>query len=466
MQEIQPERSLGHAPVFQAMLVLQNVPDEGDGAFADGLQVEGAGGGEGAGVAKVDLALGVMEAPDGSLHAALEYAADLWDRPTMERMSGHFVHLMKSAPLAPQAPVSALPLMPAEERRAVEAMSAGPDAAPTAPSVHVGFALRAARTPDAVALVFGGETMAYGELDRRANRLAHRLRGLGVGPEVRAGVCMERGMEMVVSLLAVLKAGGAYVPLDPEYPAGRLAFMLADAGVAVLLTQPRLLDRLPEHGGTTVAVDAELSCAAGQPDDAPEDGVSPAHLAYVLYTSGSTGQPKGAAIPHGALASQMAWWRSAFPLGADDRVLQKTPLSFDPSGTEVWGTLTSGAALVLAEPGGHREPAYLARAIREHGVTLVQGVPSQLRALAEAGAFQAGTALRRVFSGGEALDADVARLVAQALPGVAAAHTDLPVIGVGGVTRGTDVVEMLMAGASAVVTRQSSKPRSRAPCRA
>jgi amino acid adenylation domain-containing protein len=416
VQEIQPSRSLGHSPVFQAMLVLQNVPDEGEGTFADDLRLEGVGGGDGAGVAKVDLTLGLMEAPDGSLHAALEYAADLWDRPTMERIAGHFVHLMKSAPIAPEAPVSALPLMPAEERRAVQAMSAGPDAPPAAPSVHRGVALQAARTPDAVALVFGGETMAYGELDRRANRLAHRLRRLGVGPEVRAGVCMERGMEMVVSLLAVLKAGGAYVPLDPDYPAERLSYMLDDAGVAVLLTQPRLLDRLPEHGGVTVAVDAELSCAAGEPDDAPEDAASADGLAYVIYTSGSTGRPKGAAIPHGALASQMAWWQSAFPLGADDRVLQKTPLSFDPAGTEIWAPLLAGAAVVLAEPGGHREPAYLARAIREHGVTMVQAVPAQLRALLEAGAFDEGATLRRVFAGGEALGASVARSVADALP--------------------------------------------------
>jgi amino acid adenylation domain-containing protein len=419
VQEVQPERSLGHAPLFQAMLVLQNVPDTGEESFGDAVHAEGVGGGPG--VAKVDVALDVTELDDGALHVGLLYAADLWDRATMERLFGHFGHLLRAAAEHPQAPVSSLPLMGAEEQAAIRAMSTGPRSGRPADTLHRAVFRQAARTPDAPALAFRDGTMTYAELDARANQLAHRLRRLGAGPEVRVALCMERGFEAIVSLLAVLKAGGAYVPLDPEHPRERLAYMLDDAGAAIVLTQPHLREVLPEHGAPTLVIDPEFHAIADEPRDAPEDTASPDHLAYVLYTSGSTGRPKGTALSHGAVFSQASWSLSAYPLGPDDRVLQKTPLTFDPSGTEIWPPLMAGAAVVLAEPGGHREPAYLGRVIREQGVTLLQGVPGQMAALAEAGALDGGT-VRRLFFGGEALDGGTARRLAAALPGAELAN--------------------------------------------
>jgi amino acid adenylation domain-containing protein len=392
VQELQPERSLGHAPLFQAMLTLQNVPDTGEESFADELTLEGVGGG--GGVAKVDISLQVAEADDGGLHVALEWAADLWDRATMERMAGHFVSFMRAAAEQPDAPVSALTMMDAEERGAVLSLGVGLAQAYGDDLVHRRFAAQAARAPDAVALSYPGGTMTYGQLDRRANALAHRLRGLGVGPEVRVGLHLERGPGMVAAILGVLKAGGAYLPLDPAYPAERLSYMLGDSGATVLLTQAGRAE-LPVPPGVAVVA---LDDAAEEREDAPQGGEAGGNLAYVLYTSGSTGRPKGVAVEHAPLAAYLAWATRTYP-GRNSAV--HSSLSFDLTVTSLFVPLLTGGSVELVEEADAVE--MLGRRLtRDEPYAMLKLTPTHLRVLGDR-LPEAGGGAECLVVGGEAL---------------------------------------------------------------
>lgn len=280
---------------------------------------------------------------------------------------------------------------------------------------------RAARTPDATALVFGDTSLTYEELNTRANRLARHLRTLGARPGAVVAVSVPRSVELVVSLLAVLKAGAAYLPLDPDYPEQRLAYMLRDAAPVCAVTDRA--GRLPEDTGTPLVVLDGLDVSEYLWVN-PSRPLTPAHPAYVIYTSGSTGRPKGVVVSHGAIDNRLRWMQSAYGLTADDRVLQKTPSSFDVSVWEFFWPLRQGATLVVAEPGGHKDPAYLARLIREQSVTTCHFVPSMLQVFlaegetgAEAWAEACGT-LRRVFCSGEALPRETADAFGRGLPGV------------------------------------------------
>ena len=266
---------------------------------------------------------------------------------------------------------------------------------------------QAARTPNAVAVVAGADRLTYAELVGRANQLAHLLAARGIGPESRVGVCLHRGTGMVTALLGILTAGAAYVPLDPEYPAQRIAFMLSDAQLDTVVTDPDLpvwagLER-PAH---TVAVGRD---SHDRPTRTPPVSVDPDNPAYVIYTSGSTGRPKGVVMPHRGIVNRIRWGLDAHPLDATDRVLQKTPYSFDVSVPEFFGTLAAGARLVMARPGGHRDPAYLVETINRYGITNVHFVPSMLRAfLAEVRDTGARLpSLRRIVCSGEALAPDL-----------------------------------------------------------
>jgi amino acid adenylation domain-containing protein len=262
---------------------------------------------------------------------------------------------------------------------------------------------QAHRTPDAEAVRCGGHALAYAELDRRAGRLASRLRALGVGPDVPVGVCLDRSCELVVALYGVLKAGGCYVPLDPDYPADRLAFMLNDAAPPVVLTQTHLADRLPRHAAETILLDDDWGADADGGELA-DPGLTPDHLAYVIYTSGSTGTPKGAANAHRGICNRLLWMQEAYRLTGEDTVLQKTPASFDVSVWEFFWPLLAGARLVLARPGGHKDPAYLADLIRDEHVTVCHFVPSMLEAfLREPDLAERCASLRDVVCSGEAL---------------------------------------------------------------
>ena len=269
--------------------------------------------------------------------------------------------------------------------------------------IHELIAAQVARTPDAPALVCGDATLTYRELDERANRLARHLRTLGVGRDVVVGCCFERSVEMVVALLGVLKAGGAYVPLDPELPAQRLAGMLADIGVRVVLTQDRLLAQVQSPALQIVRVDADWPLIAERAPTAPDAGTTPRDLAYVIFTSGSTGKPKAAMNEHGPVVNRIQWMQDAYRLDAGDRVLQKTPFSFDVSVWEFFWPLMTGATLVVARPGGHREPAYLSALIREQRITTLHFVPSMLQVFVDEGDLAGCTSVRRVITSGEAL---------------------------------------------------------------
>ncbi|MFL5382886.1 MAG: non-ribosomal peptide synthetase, partial [Longimicrobiaceae bacterium] len=338
--ELQPVRSLGHSPLFQVMFSLDDAP--GADSVLPGLVTKYVG--AEIETAKFDLSLGLAEVPGGG-RGSLSYNTDLFDRATAERMARHLERVLERVAAEPDARLSELDLLDGAERRlVVEEWNATRAPHPAGLCIHQLVEAQVERTPDAVAVVFEGETLTYRELNERANRLARHLRRLGVGPEARVAVCLERGPEMVVSVLATLKAGGAYVPLDPAYPAERLAFMLADSAAAVLLTEEGPRGTFPVPAGTRVVCPAVAETESGED---LEGGAKPGSLAYVIYTSGSTGTPRGVAVEHRALVNYVAHAAAEFAIRAGDRVLQFASISFDPAAEEIFATLVSGATLVL-----------------------------------------------------------------------------------------------------------------------
>ncbi|HEX2093968.1 MAG TPA: amino acid adenylation domain-containing protein, partial [Longimicrobiaceae bacterium] len=315
--------------------------------------------------------------------------------------------LVEALEVSPGQSVGSIDVLPeAERRQVVEAWNATEAAYPRDLCVHELFERQVERTPDAVAVVFEGERVSYAELNRRANRLAHHLRMKGVGPDARVAVCVERSLEMVVALLGVLKAGGAYVPLDPEYPYERLTYMLRDSAPVALLTQGALVDRLDGVEMPVLDLEGGAAAWARRPEHDPESGAGPQNLAYVIYTSGSTGRPKGVLVPHIGVVNRLVWMQNAYEMGADDRILQKTTFSFDVSVWEFFWPLMTGARLVMARPGGHQDPAYLAEVIRREEVSTIHFVPSMLQVfldhLDDAQA-RGCASLRRIVCSGEAM---------------------------------------------------------------
>ncbi|MBB4639458.1 amino acid adenylation domain-containing protein, partial [Longimicrobium terrae] len=416
VERLRPARTLAYSPLFQVMFAWQNAP--GGDLHLPGLTVADAPAAD-ADSAKFDLTLSLWER-DGRITGTLEYATALFDGATAERFAEYLRRVLAGMAADDAARVDGIAILPAAERaRVVEAWNATDAAFPADLCIHQLFEAQAARTPDAAAVSHDAERVTYAELNARANRLAHHLRRRGVGPEVRAALCMERGVEMVVSMLAILKAGGAWVPLDPAHPAERLERMLADSGAAVLLTQDRLRARLTATGGIDVLrVDAERAAIAAESADNPRSGATPGGLAYVIYTSGSTGTPKGVGIEHRALVNHMAWFIRDFGLAETDRVLQKTPVVFDASVWEFHAPLLVGGELVMARHEGERDPRYLARTVRDRGITVLQLVPSLLRVLLDEPELAECTALRHLFCGGEPLPGELVRRAAQVLPGV------------------------------------------------
>ncbi len=390
VEELRIERSLSHTPLFQVMLALQNVPAAKPRLRSLTLEpVEEPGA-----TAKFDLNAELNE-EDGALAGTLEYDADLFDAGTVRRMIGHFRTLLQAAVERPGENVDRLPLLTAAERAELAAWNRTAVEYPDV-CLHELIEAQVERTPEAVAVVFEGKTLTYRELDERASALARQL------PASLVGIRAERSLEMVVGLVAILKAGGAYVPLDPAYPAERLAFMLEDAAVPVLLTQ--------EHLEGTKDIKDTKDGKDGK------DERDPGRAAYAIFTSGSTGRPKGTVNSHRGIVNRLLWMQAEYGLTAEDRVLQKTPFSFDVSVWEFFWPLIVGARLVVARPGGHQDPAYLVETIERAGITTLHFVPSMLQVFVEQPGVERCTSLRRVMASGEALPADLAKRFFARLP--------------------------------------------------
>jgi amino acid adenylation domain-containing protein len=400
VEELRPERDSSRSPLFQVMFVLQNAPQEAlelPGLTVTPWDVD-------SGTSKFDLTLRLTER-DGELRGELEYSTELFEDETAARLTEHLRTLLEAACTNPSLPVSRLPLLTDTEHDRLRQWNSTAVDYAQPHLLHRLIEQQARRTPQTEAVRCEDQALSYADLDRHANRLAHCLSRLGVGPDVPVAVCLERSVQLPVALLGTLKAGGCYVPLDPDYPADRLAFLLQDAAPPVLLTQSRLAGRLPPHTAHTVCLDDGWdSDTDGDGDLRLDVGVGPEHLAYVIYTSGSTGPPKGAMNSHRGICNRLLWMQDAYRLTAADTVLQKTPCSFDVSVWEFFWPLLAGARLVLARPGGHRDPAYLAQLIQRARVSVCHFVPSMLEAfLRTPGLEERCVSLRDVVCSGEAL---------------------------------------------------------------
>ncbi|CAI8806397.1 arthrofactin-type cyclic lipopeptide synthetase C [Pseudomonas sp. IT-232MI5] len=408
-----PLRSLSHTPLFQTLVSWDS--SVAPALALDGLTLEGVAGENH--FVKFDLSLSLGENPQG-IRGALRYATALFDESTVRRFVGYLQRLLAALVSDDQALLAQVNLLaPEEQQRLLGDFNATAVDCPVEQPIQSLFEAQVRRQPDAIAVQSGEHSLTYRELNARANRLAHHLREQGVGPDARVALCVERGLDLVVGLLGILKAGGAYVPLDPAYPAERLDFMLRDcAPVAVLVqTATRAL-----FAGTNAAViDFDQCTWHEQAESNPQlPGLTPANLAYMIYTSGSTGTPKGVMLEHRGLCNLVHWGSQICPPTPDGALLQKAPFSFDGSVWEFFWPLTAGVRLVLARPGGHREPAYLAQVIRQQRVTVVKFVPALLQQFVELQDVSECTSLTDVFCGGGELTAALAGAVRQQLPWV------------------------------------------------
>ncbi|HZC51758.1 MAG TPA: amino acid adenylation domain-containing protein, partial [Mycobacterium sp.] len=408
VERLRPVRDAGRNPLFSVSFAWEQARrfSDGPGPGSGGLQLETLHVAQGG--APFDQMIQMAE-QDGRLSGVLQYNTDLFDAATMERMAGHFATLLGGIVADPGRRVSQLPLLTAEERRQRAAWNDTEVTYDAPACLHELVEATVARTPDAVAVTCEDRELTYAELDGRANDLAHRLRQLGVGPEVIVPVLLDRSEDLVVALLGVLKAGGAFLPLDSTQPSQRMAAMLDDvADAPVCVTHERHVALVPpEFTGHRLCLDLP-SAPSGQGPLATEvTGVTPSNLAYVIHTSGSTGKPKGCLNTHAGIRNRLLWGQDAYRLTGEDRALHKTPVSFDVFVWEMFWPLIVGARLVIAKPEGHKDAAYLVSTIVEKGITTLHFVPSMLRRfLAEPGV-AACTTVRKVFCSGEALPYDL-----------------------------------------------------------
>jgi amino acid adenylation domain-containing protein len=388
-------------PLFESILAFENYPlspatEQGNG---NGLQI-----GHALTTERTNYPLTLMMTVGAQLSLRILYQRARFEGVAISRMLEHMQILLEGISAGPEQKLSELPLLsPGERERLLIEFNETRVAYPADRYVHEMFEEQVERSPEAMAVVFGEESLSYGELNGRANQLAHYLRKEGVGPEVLVGICAERSLELVVGLLAILKAGGAYVPIDPTYPRQRLSYLMEDTGVGLVLGQQELLNRVPASEVRQIFLDALPAAVAEESRENPRHNVEAENLAYVIYTSGSTGQPKGVMNTHGGIANRLQWMQEEYQLTAADRVLQKTPFSFDVSVWEFLWPLIVGARLVVARPGGHQDRDYLKELIAKEQVTTVHFVPSMLEVYLEDGERQGNGTLKLVFCSGEAL---------------------------------------------------------------
>ncbi len=420
VERLKPRRSTSHGALFQIMFSMNT--NEVKAVELPGLRLsplvrERA-------AVKFDLTLEVLEQGAG-VKLSFAYNRDLFEAETIARMAQHYLNLVGGIvgnAGKEEEKIEALPLLSEGERQQLlyELNDTQADY-PRDVCLHELIEAQVEKTPEAVAVVYEGRQVSYRELNRRANQLGHYLRKQGVRADTLVGLCVERSVEMVVGILGILKAGGAYVPLDPGYPQERLEYMIGDSAPAVVLTQQSVEDRLPPMQSPRLRLDTdgeELEKYSAENLGREEAGLTPEHLAYVIYTSGSTGKPKGVMNAHSGVVNGLLWARGAYGLSSEDRILQKTPYSFDVSVWEFLLPLLSGAQLVMARPGGHLDPQYLAEVMEREQITMVHFVPSMLQVFLEHGVSERCKGLRRVLCSGEALPYATQVRFEASLPGV------------------------------------------------
>ncbi|HEV2756819.1 MAG TPA: amino acid adenylation domain-containing protein, partial [Actinomycetota bacterium] len=401
VEELHPQRSLSHTPLFQVMFSLENTAEAAlalSDATVDRVPLD-------YNPSKFDLTLSMGEDDDGA-GGLIAYNADLFEPATIERMAGHLQGLLKAVASDPELPLSELELLsPSERHHLVVELNGSTVAYDGARPVHELFEARVRENPDAVALVFAGRGLTYGDLDAAANRLAHHLVEKGVGPEVPVGICLERGPDLVVGLLAVLKAGAVYVPLDPDYPAERLGFMLQDTAAPVVVTTAELVERLGSPHVEAVLLDADAGVISTRPETSVAGAASPDSLAYLVYTSGSTGLPKGVGVAHRSLAGHCTAMADRYALTRDDRMLVFGSFNFDVSLEQTLTPLIAGASVVVRDDVW--DPQTLANEVAALGITLLNPPTAYWHQLAaDPGAVEqllASPSLRLVAVGGEAM---------------------------------------------------------------
>jgi amino acid adenylation domain-containing protein len=414
VRELAPERDTSRSPLFQVMFLLQNAPREAPvlaGAGAGGPGKKGLG--AEMGTAKFDLTLTMLEGRK-TLAGSFEYASDLFDVTTIDRMIGHFHNLLAGIVRAPDASIASLPVIGEAERLTVQ-VSWNQTATdyPREASIQALFEAQADRMPDATAVVFEGESLSYRALDRRANQLAHALRERGVSPGAPVGILAQRSLSMVVAVLAILKAGGAYVPLDPDYPAARLSWMIEDAGLSLVVSERALRPEIGFPESSVLRLDREAEQLARRDATRPAAARGGDALAYVMYTSGSTGKPKGVCVPHRAVARLVVGAHYA-RFGADEVFLQLAPLAFDASTFELWGPLLNGGKLVVF-PAEKPSTETLGRVIREQKVSTIWLTAGLYNATIDSDP-EVLSPLRQLLIGGEALSIPHVEKGLRALP--------------------------------------------------
>jgi amino acid adenylation domain-containing protein len=403
-EAVQPDSDASRHPLFQALFSLEDCqysPDSGE--ISDPATDTG--------VLEVDVQLRILDRSDG-LATHFTYSTELFDAATIIRMAGHFCKLLEGIVANPDESVWRLPLLTDAERNrlVIEWNDTGMDYARDR-CVHQLFEAQAARTPNATAVVFGNESLTYGELEGRANQLANHLIELGARPDGLVAICLERSLEMVVGLLGILKAGAAYVPLDPAYPPDRIAFMLENAEVPLLLTQARLREGLPSTASGTILIDSDWPEIAKQSKERPALTLNSENRAYVIYTSGSTGKPKGVEIPHRAVVNFLTTMAERPGLTASDRLLAVTTLSFDIAGLEIYLPLTQGASLEIVSREVASDGNQLQEELRGSCATVMQATPATWRMLLEAG--WKGDPRLKILIGGEAVSEKLANQLLQ-----------------------------------------------------
>ncbi len=400
VEQIQPERNLSHTPLFQVMFILQNNPRssiQSSGLEMIPIMSE-------IGTTQFDLTLSLEPGAEG-IAGVLEYNTDLFNGETIEQMVQHFVNLLRQVVVAPEQSISRVPLLsPEEYERYVYEWNNTAAPYPDHSCVHELFEAQVERTPDAIALVFEDQKLTYRQLNQRANQLAHHLQKLGVGPEVVVGISVDRSIEMVVGLLGIMKAGGAYLPIDPAYPSERIVYMLSDAELKVLLTQQKLLPRLPLNGTKAICLDRDWDLIAMEDDTNPIGGATIDNLAYMIYTSGSTGKPKGVMLRHRGLCNLTHSQIQDFAVTPDSRVLQFASFSFDASVSEIFMALLTGATLYLASRDTLLSTPDLIELFQREKITTVTLPPSLLKVLPTEGLEHLAT----IISAGEACTKDIA----------------------------------------------------------